>query len=248
MDTGKTVITEPAPLSVIVTSTATTCGLNNGVAEAIVDGGTTPYAYAWSSGDNKQIATKLSAGTYNVVITDSNGCKVKHDAISIKKSEALVATLGNDIKVCPGNGITITPGNYISYTWQDGSSSPSFVVMNPGSYSVTVTDSIGCKATAVLNAFEQCQDILFPDGFTPNGDHLNDNFGPLGTLSAVKDFTLQIYSRWGQVVFASADPYYKWDGKIKGLDAGPGTYVWFAEYSFNGQPKKAKKGTVVLIK
>jgi len=54
--------------------TPPTCGGNNGVAKATVQGGTAPYSYSWSSGQTSATANGLGEGTYTVVITDANNC------------------------------------------------------------------------------------------------------------------------------------------------------------------------------
>ncbi len=241
-------ITQPDLLQLQVKSQNTTCGLNNGKAEALPTGGTKPYQYVWSSGNRNQQVRDLSPVTLSVAVTDSNGCTASHYGITIVSSRAISATLGADIDLCPGDSIRLYPGNYFSYTWQDGSVLPVYSVTHAGLYTVTVKDDTGCIATAMVRVNPVCKDILFPDAFTPNNDKRNDEFGPLGTLQSVKDYSLKIFDRWGNTVFASANPYIKWDGKINNANAPNGTYIWIAEYTFNGKPKKIKKGTIVIIR
>ena len=54
--------------------------------------------------------------------------------------------------------------------------------------------------------------LYIPNTFTPNGDGLNDTFGIAG--EAVKDFKMEVFNRWGQLVFESTNPNLRWDGKI----------------------------------
>ena len=144
--------------------------------------------------------------------------------------------------------MVLSPGNFHSYKWQDNSSDTFFNVVQSGNYAVEVTDTNGCKASAAVKVVFECQDVLFPNAFTPDGNGKNDLFGPLGTLSAVKDYSLRIYSRWGQLVFFTINPWQKWDGKVNGKDPGNSTFVWIAAYKFNSQPRTEKKGTVVIIR
>ncbi|MDB5246463.1 MAG: hypothetical protein JWQ40_857 [Segetibacter sp.] len=245
---GRIFIKEPGPLQLTVVTTDTKCGNNNGSANAVVKGGTAPFKYAWSTGGVSSIATDLRPGNYQVTVTDANNCTVAANQVPIKSSVALRVSLGKDTVICPGNQVTLSPGNFASYTWQDNSHAPTFKAARTGTYSVTVVDMTGCSATASVKVDVTCQDIVFPSAFTPNGDRHNDLFGPLGTISAVNDYTLRIFNRWGQLVFTSNNPYQKWDGKFKGSDPGTGAFVWISEYSFNGQAKRLQKGTVVLIK
>jgi hypothetical protein len=66
-------ITEPLAVTVATTSTPATVG-SNGTATATPTGGTAPYSFLWSNGATTQNITGLAAGTYSVIVTDSQGC------------------------------------------------------------------------------------------------------------------------------------------------------------------------------
>ncbi|GEM_PF-294589 len=72
-------------------------------------------------------------------------------------------------------------------------------------------------------------EMLFylPNSFTPNGDEHNNVFKPIITTGvSVRDYSLTIYDRWGQLVFESLDSNFGWDGTFDGAIASSGTYVW----------------------
>ncbi|MCW3107660.1 MAG: hypothetical protein JWQ09_2166, partial [Segetibacter sp.] len=245
---GNTAIAEPEALQLSVATVHTTCGSDNGSAALNASGGITPYRYQWSTGSSENTITNISAGAYHVKCTDANGCIATANDVKINSSFPIRISLGNDTSICPGNEVLLNPGRFKNYTWQDNSHNATFKAVQKGVYTVSVIDSIGCTASASVKVDINCNDIVFPDAFTPNGDGHNDAFGPLGTLPAVKDYTLTIYSRWGQAIFSSSNPYKKWDGKFNALDIGTGAFVWIATYSFNGQPKRLQKGTIIAIK
>jgi gliding motility-associated-like protein len=96
-----------------------------------------------------------------------------------------------------------------------------------GNYQVklTVTNPEGCE-----QVFEMTIDVrrkffvYIPEAFTPNNDGINDVF----TLSATgqDDFEMQIFNRWGEMVFQSQDPTQGWDGRLSdGSPAPSGVYV-----------------------
>ncbi|MCP4442650.1 MAG: HYR domain-containing protein [Aureispira sp.] len=69
------IITEPAPITTIITSTGTSCGVNNGTLTATTTGGTPPYIYQWSNNQTTATVTGLAANNwYSVLVTDVNNC------------------------------------------------------------------------------------------------------------------------------------------------------------------------------
>ena len=86
--------------------------------------------------------------------------------------------------------------------------------------------------------------IFIPDAFTPNGDGINDTFGVKG--EGIKDFTIRIFNRWGEVVFESHNPKQQWDGTYKGHPAQSDTYVY--QLFAAGTGSDARTGSVTLIR
>jgi gliding motility-associated-like protein len=89
-----------------------------------------------------------------------------------------------------------------------------------------------------------------PNAFTPNGDGLNDFFSPLFPCQ-VDDYELQIYNRWGEKVFQSAQLADAWDGNFKGKPVPAEVYFWLLRYTenFNGQPtSRMMQGDVTLLR
>jgi gliding motility-associated-like protein len=121
-------------------------------------------------------------------------------------------------------------------------------VYQTGEYQVTVTDSNGCTTSDSISVTVNCSNIFFPSAFTPNNDGLNDLYGPGGDLASVKNYSFSIYNRWGQLVFTTTNPYQKWDGTLKNIPCPSGTFVWFATYSIDNNPKQSKKGTIVILR
>ena len=67
-----------------------------------------------------------------------------------------------------------------------------------------------------------------PNAFTPNGDGINDIFLPLGNVIELASYELQIYDRWGALIFESRDPGIGWDGNSRGVAMPDGVYVYRA--------------------
>ncbi len=155
--TGKALvtITEPDPVQVQLNISNVTCKNNNdGTAFATITGGTTPFLIHWSNGSGQNSISGLTAGNYSVSVTDSNSClAAKYFSITSPTNQLSAnLTVVQDIN-CSNltNGILsvefangVTP--YI-YKWSNNSTDLTIDSLLPGTYSVTVTDAIGCVVT-----------------------------------------------------------------------------------------------------
>ncbi|MDQ3101222.1 MAG: CotH kinase family protein, partial [Bacteroidota bacterium] len=85
-------------------------------------------------------------------------------------------------------------------------------------------------STDTVTAWLDPQEYVYytPNSFTPNGDGINDVFFPINNVIDLESYDLNIYDRWGQVIFKSTDPYEGWDGTSAGGDLPIGVYVFRA--------------------
>jgi gliding motility-associated-like protein len=67
-------------------------------------------------------------------------------------------------------------------------------------------------------------------------------------LFNVVQYTLSVFNRWGQQVFASTEPMQGWDGTIRGTPQPDGAYVWYCRYQLQGEAVQTQRGTVLLIR
>jgi hypothetical protein len=151
------VITQPsAPIQISKTShTNVSCyGQNTGVLEVQAQNGTAPYSYHWSNGVQSAINSSLAAGIYTVTVTDNNGCSaIKNDTITgpslpvsiiIDQVQHVFCNQGTGSVRVNGAGGT----GPFSYLWSTGSTGPEVHNLQPGWYTVTVTDAAGCTTQA----------------------------------------------------------------------------------------------------
>lgn len=64
----------------------------------------------------------------------------------------------------------------------------------------------------------------------------------------VKEFQLQVFNRWGNLVFQTNNPLQGWDGTFNGQETGTAIFVWICKYQLAGEPVKTAKGKVTLIR
>lgn len=132
-----------------ITSQPVSCNGSPGTAIADANGGAAPYSYQWSNGGNTANTTVTMPGNIDVTITDANGC--------ITYATALVGITGQlqlGITVSPischegtDGSATVMPifgTSPFTWEWQSGQTTSTIANLGSGSYSVTVSDAIGC--------------------------------------------------------------------------------------------------------
>ena len=115
-------------------------------------------------------------------------------------------------------------------------------------YFVTVVSPSGCVQTESITFSIIQSNIEVPNAFTPNGDGANDFFG-LAIVDGVANVEkMEVYSRWGQKVFASNDPNARWDGNIDGKNAPSDVYVFIIFWRSGDGALSVEKGEVTLLR
>jgi hypothetical protein len=131
------------------TATPTTCSLANGTASVQAAGGSS-YTYLWSNGQTTELIENLSAGTYQVTVTESNGCTATALAV-VDTSTAITLTFTVQATRCQlPNGqarVEASGGVNYSYIWSNGATTQEISNLTAGMYSVTVSDENNCTAT-----------------------------------------------------------------------------------------------------
>jgi gliding motility-associated-like protein len=88
--------------------------------------------------------------------------------------------------------------------------------------------------------------VMTPTAFTPNGDGLNDFFGPLGKVPG--EYTLKIFNRNGELVFKSSSVQQRWDGRFRGQLQPSGVFIYMIGYKDMQNKLHQQKGTFTLIR
>lgn len=101
-----------------------------------------------------------------------------------------------------------------------------------GCYYVIAIDSVGNKSEPSQKiCIDDCYLYDFLNFFSPNNDNINDYFQAYNRNNAVKKIDLKIYNRWGDLVYKTVDPNFKWDGTniITGKLVSPGVYYYVCD-------------------
>jgi len=151
--TASTCVTEPAPLSAIISATTSSCSICDGSAKVTVSGGTLPYTYAWTTipVQTTDSATGLCVGNYTVTVTDANGCTATAKATIVPTVQIIVTTSSNSVSCfgeCDGIATANPSGGTAPYTysWTTApvQTNQTATGLCAGSYTVTVKDANGC--------------------------------------------------------------------------------------------------------
>lgn len=149
-----------AQIQISVSTNSPSCnGYSNGDATATPTGGTAPYSYSWSNGQNGQTAYSLTAGTYKVTVTDAASLSAVKDVV-ITQPNVLTAAITPQGGNCSASATQVgsaTGGTApYTYSWKNlstNATSTGAELTNPaqGSYFLVVTDSKGCSSNKVTN-------------------------------------------------------------------------------------------------
>lgn len=232
-------------------------------------GGTPPYTYVWTPATGlsnpttqNPFVTYVISTSYTVIVTDANGCKDSHtDVVTVHpgpKADFRIIFVSDDSTLY-NNELTdlknlSTPGG-MSYLWhfgdgkQDTAFEPQHQYQTEGTYLITliVTTDKGCTdTTAVPVKYKNQPKIFVPTAFSPNGDGVNDYF-KIAYLN-LTNFNVFIYDRWGNKLYQSQDPSFRWDGSLEGKPLQEGVYTVYLKGIGSKGEQVEYSGTVTLIR
>lgn len=193
-----------------------------------------------------------NSGEYEIKATIF-GCIAKPDFINVGINPLPEPNLGQDSVFCSRLGIPLelSAGRFTSYEWSDGSQNETLDINEAQEYAITVTDANGCMGSDDITFNPQCPTAIYiPTAFSPNGDGANDSF-EISALD-VTSYELNIFDRWGNLMFETQDSEEHWNGMFNGSLSSHGIYVWLINYTgFDDEGNtisKTEKGTVHLLK
>ncbi|MBK9270855.1 MAG: gliding motility-associated C-terminal domain-containing protein [Saprospiraceae bacterium] len=234
-------------------------GACDGSIIATVTGGSGTLIYRWSHQNNlnSNIASSLCPGTYRVTVTSSNGTTATAGPLTLTEAPDININIRrisceSDQSAADGSYEALVSGGVRPYTysWCNGEIASTATALNAGECSVTVTDANLC--TKVLR-FTVCSEDVKADCFagrlaiSPNGDGANDNL----VISCSENFAniLQIFSRWGQLVYQEVDYANGWSGvDLDGNILPDGTYMWVLTVKEPGKNDVLYKSHVTIVR
>lgn len=262
-----TILTQPKAIEAKINSKPLTCyGSEDGAIEIIgVTNGTPPYTYSFDR-QGFSSATRferLRAVPHLISIKDSKGCVID-TAFFLKQPDKITVDLGLDTTIHIGENILIEAkvnlpaaeikrilwNDFVTPTCATCLSTLVAPTKNTG-YLLTIFDKNNCTGYDERFVFVRDLPIYIPTAFSPNDDGINDGFTLFGDDKVFKINLLQIFNRWGDIVFEGKnfppnDPTLGWDGKYKGTRQQTAVFVYTIVVELFDGTKKTLKGEVFL--
>jgi len=168
-------------------------------------------SYTWAN------STFTESGEYDHIFTSSYGCD-SVVTLHLTVVDTFLRTFESNPDFCDTRETVLSvEGSFDNYVWSTGETAAAIFVTESGTYSVTASN-YACERVANI-IIPNCPLILYlPNAITPGRKdglndvlHLNEY-----TQNMIGDFSIDIYNRWGELVFFSNDKNFSWDGTFKG--------------------------------
>lgn len=193
-----------------------------------------------SNADTAQVCGAV-VGFDNYVLLVSDAFCFHTDTIQVQTYPLPFANAGADISNVLGTLVSLggspTGPTGSTYSWSPNtnmidasgqtSSNPFIELTLELDYVVFVTDTNGCVNSDTIHV-RPIPQIVFPNGFTPNGDGVNDDW-QIDYIDQFPNCTVEVFNRWGQQLFYSVGYTTRWNGRYNGKELPVGTYYYVIE-------------------
>jgi gliding motility-associated-like protein len=219
------------------------------------NGGNAP-AYQWQvngndAGMNSETFTSSTLQNGDVVtclMTSSIGCSVPatvtSNPVTMNINALPVVNTGGDKTITAGKGVILNAtvaGNITDITWSPATGLSNNKILNPvasplstTTYTLTVQTADDCVGTGMVTV-QVTYPIIVPNTFSPNGDGRNDTWD-IKYLNTYSNCKVQVFNRWGQLLYSSTGYGIPWDGTYKGSAVPNGTYYYVINLEKNTKP------------
>ncbi|MEI6410927.1 MAG: gliding motility-associated C-terminal domain-containing protein [Bacteroidota bacterium] len=182
--------------------------------------------YKWNDGLTTPQRKLAKAGAYILEAINLKGCKTR-DTTILKTTPIPAVQIEGLVEACNGQTIVLQavadrPG--LQYKWNTGFENAALPVQVSGLYTVQVNDGPCMAQDTMRVAFNECCNLFIPNVFAPGSGGDNAIWALQSTCGFVQ-YQVEIFDRWGNLVFQSSDPNRSWDGMYKGNLLPNGVYV-----------------------
>ena len=204
--------------------------------------------YLWNNGGKASKIIVKNVGNYWVKVSDSSTCSAIDSFTLISLDTLPKDFLPTSLNMCLGEQFTLN--GYKNYSWSTGETTPTINLNGLNSYWLKVTNSKSCVGSDTMKIiYLNTQNISTANAFSPNGDGINDEFKPLDGVCIIS-YKLNVYSRWGQLVYTSQNANKAWNGTLNG-NGKPlpiDVYFYILDYISTIGESIKKSGSITLLR
>ncbi len=261
-------VNQPTPITMNYVTNEPRCyGYSDGIIFVYANGGNPPYDMLLDESQNTTgWFIDLAAGNHNLTITDTKGCSETY-VIPLTQPNPIIVDINPDSLILElgetGQFFTTfsgAPADSVIFQWNTSNGLSCTDCPNPyvspytdQVYEVSVIDMSDisnprpCFGTAIGYVFiNEGKPIYIPNAFTPNADGTNDFFQVYG--NGLKKVYMQIFDRYGELLFQSSQQDNGWNGTYQDKLVEPGVYVYKVVADYLNNIRIEKTGSVTLIR
>lgn len=247
----------------ITQNTSPLVNITQGAVAAICDGGSltltasSTLPITWSTGHEGALIEVENAGTYYAFVANICGADTAFIDVAVGNPDAGF-TASADTGAAPLDVQFVnTSINADSYNWYingelvgtDVDLVQTFYQNGPQEVTLIAIDDAGCTDSfSLIINISDCYPLVYvPNTFTPNEDGINDLFK--FTANCVESYQINIYNRWGALLYTGERGSPFWDGSNQhGYYVADGVYIYTIEYTSMQGAKTKKKGTITIFR
>jgi gliding motility-associated-like protein len=205
-------------------------------------------------------SASTTANTAYAVTATLNGC-TRTATVNITTRPNPVVNAGPDVTILVGeetqlNGTYTMSGALSAFTWTPSNSLTNANTLSPtarpGStttYTLAVTEAVtNCTGTDDVRVIIIPYCVKVQNAFSPNGDGINDRWLLTTSDACTRNISVNVYNRYGQMVFSSRNYSNNWDGTSNGKPLPDGTYYYVVNYVLINGSKLDLRGDVTILR
>ena len=189
-------------------------------------------------------------------MTDDFGCEITETINFEVENLPEITILASSLKVLKGQNVNleIVGENFETISWNNGDNNTQIeqTINETTTFTATATSSNGCTTAKSITVEAICEAPPIPSAFSPNEDGINDYFGI--SYFNFQSFEMQIYDRWGKLIFETNDQNKTWNGENKERICDIGTYIYVIQAKIDCESiafpngELSLKGNISLIR